>query len=184
MNKPFDLHFVKVGNGRIALNHRPRGVNFPQMRGLGCTHVVTLLKESEGAEHIGNMTKNAGLAWMWIPVPNGNHPEGAVHQLMIEAMPRLSQLLDEGASLFIHCSAGIHRTGTLTYGLLRWRGLSREKSLKLIAQMRTVTYEGVGEKRLRWGDEIARDLPQKKTSWIQAVKEFAAQFWMNIFKRR
>jgi protein-tyrosine phosphatase len=182
--KPSDLHFVKVGNGRMALNHRPRGAGFPMLRELGCTHVVTLLKESEGAQSIGRMTQNAGLTWVWVPVPNGNHPEGEVHRCLMEALPHLSQLLDEGASLFVHCSAGIHRTGTVAYGLLRWRGVTREDALKLIAQMRTVTHDEMGNKRLRWGDEIARDLPEKRTSWIHSVREFITQLWMNTFKRR
>ncbi len=184
MREPSVLHFVKVGRGRIALNHRPRSVDFPVMKKMGCTHVVTLLKDSEGAERIGHLTQNAGLTWVWLPVPNGNHPENEVHERLIEALPRLSQLLDQGASLLIHCSAGVHRTGTVTYGLLRWRGLSREQALHLIAQMRPITAGEVGEKRLVWGDEVARAQPQKETSWIHSVKESAAQFWMNLFKKR
>ena len=143
----------------MALNHYPRRADFPMLREAGCTHVVTLLKESEGAQHVGNLTQNAGLAWVWLPVPNGNTPEGELHQRLLEAMPRLSLLLDEGASILIHCSAGIHRTGTVAYGLLRWRGMDSEKALGLIAQMRQITREEMGEKRLRWGDSIARVLP-------------------------
>ncbi|MBK9207105.1 MAG: hypothetical protein IPL71_01850 [Anaerolineales bacterium] len=44
------------------------------------------------------MTKNAGLNWFWLPVPNGNYPMGDIHKRLIEAMPQLSQLLDEGTS--------------------------------------------------------------------------------------
>ncbi len=129
------------------------------LRELGCTHIVTLLKEKEGAQHICRMAENHELTWVWVPVPNGDYPVGEVHQRLIEALPHLSQLLDEGASLLIHCSAGIHRTGTVTYGLLRWRGVSQEDALKLIGQMRKVTLEEMGEKRLRWGDKIAQDPP-------------------------
>ena len=157
-----EIRFVKVGNGRLALNHYPRRADFSMLREAGCTHVVTLLKESEGAQHVGNLTQNAGLAWVWLPVPNGNYPAGEVHQRLVEAMPSLSQLLDEGASILIHCSAGIHRTGTVAYGVLRWRGMSREEALKLIAQMRKITQAEMGEKRLRWGDTIARVLPQQQ----------------------
>ncbi len=139
----------------MALSHRPGGALFPILREMGCTHVVTLLKESEGAQNVGQMAQNAGLGWIWLPVPNGNYPQGEVHQLLLDALPRLSQLLDDGASLLIHCAAGIHRTGTVAYGLLRWRGMERDAALELIAQMRMFTYEGMGAKRLRWGDNIA-----------------------------
>lgn len=108
---------------------------------------------------------------------DGNRPVGEVHQRMMEALPRLSQLLDEGASLLIHCSAGIHRTGTVAYGLLRWRGESWEEAMELIGQMRLVTLNEVGEKRLRCGDAIARVVPGPPTAWLQALQEFISQFW-------
>jgi predicted protein tyrosine phosphatase len=178
-----DLHFVKVGKGRMALYHRPRHVDFQLLRKMGCTHVVTLLKESEGAPKIGTSAQNSGLIWVWLPVPNGDRPVGEVHQRLMEALPHLSQLLDEGASLLIHCSAGIHRTGTVAYGLLRWRGESRKKSLQLIGQMRMVTLNEVGEKRLRWGDTIASNIPEPKTPWIQVLQESFSQFWLKTFKK-
>ena len=81
---PSEIHFVSVGNGKLALYHRPRGVDFRTLRELGCTHVVTLMKESEGARSIGKMTENAGLTWVWIPVPNGDYPQGEVHQRLIK----------------------------------------------------------------------------------------------------
>lgn len=181
---PSEIHFVKVGKGRMALNHRPRKVDFPMLRELGCTHVVTLLKESEGAQNIRQMTESVGLNWVWIPVPNGDRPQGEVHQRLMEALPILSQLLDEGASLLIHCSAGIHRTGTVAYGILRWRGVSQEEALKLIAKMRTVTHDEMGKTRLRWGNEIAREKTKQKTAWIHLFQRFITRFRINALAKR
>jgi len=175
-------NFVKVGNGRLALYHRPRGMDFSRLREVGCTHVVTLLKESENAEKYGNMTKNAGLQWIWLPVPNGNYPEGEVHERLIQAMPQLSQLLDEGGSLLIHCSAGIHRTGTVAYGLLRWRGVEGEKAMQIIGTIRKETAEGMMEKRRRWGDENARQIIQQDKTWAHSVKEFVSQLITKLSK--
>jgi protein-tyrosine phosphatase len=168
MRESSEYNFVKVGNGRLALNHRPGRRDFSLLSELGCTHVVTLLKESEFAERIGEGVKQAGIEWIWLPVPNGNHPEGEVHKRLIDAMPVLSQLLDEGNSLLIHCSAGIHRTGTVAYGLLRWRGMGREEAMKTIAKIRKETAEGMMEKRMRWGDENARSAERKKP-WYEFI---------------
>jgi protein-tyrosine phosphatase len=179
-----EYHFVNVGNGRLALNHRPGGRDFKLLRESGCTHVVTLLKESEFAERIGNKTKNAGLQWVWLPVPNGNYPEGDVHERLLEAMPQLSQLLDEGNSLFIHCSAGIHRTGMVAYGLLRWRGMERDEAMRVIHEMRKETAEGMMEKRMRWGDENAKQKIQQETSWVHSVKESLNRLITKLFKLR
>lgn len=184
MKEPSRYNFVKVGNGRLALNHRPGGGDFKLLRELGCTHIVTLLKESESAPKIGNQTKNAGMEWVWVPVPNGNYPQGEVHERLLNAMPHLSQLLDEGNSLLIHCSAGIHRTGTVAYGLLRWRGMERDEAMELIGKIRKETAEGMLKKRMRWGDENARRTDTKENSWVRSVKEFVNQLRMKLSKLR
>jgi protein-tyrosine phosphatase len=174
-----EYNFVKVGKGRLALNHRPGSTDFKRLREMGCTHVVTLLKESEQADRIGSMAKNAGLEWIWIPVPNGKHPEGEVHERLLAAIPNLSKLLDEGKSLLIHCSAGIHRTGTVAYGLLRWRGMERNQAMKIIREIRKETAEGMMEKRMRWGDENARQVEPPAKSWIGSVLDFIKRTILN-----
>lgn len=184
MKKASNIIFVRVGMGRLALFHRPKDVDFSVLHKMRCTHVVTLLKESEGAEHFGNMTKKTGMEWVWLPVPNGKYPEGEVHRLLMEAMPQLSQLLDDGKSILIHCSAGIHRTGTVAYGLLRWRGLSREQAMKLIGKIRKETADGMMEKRMRWGDENAHLAPQQDIKWLYFVREFVNQLKMQISRLR
>lgn len=176
MRDPSRFNFVSVGNGRLALNHRPGGRDFPLLKELGCTHVVTLLKESEHAERMRILTEQAGMDWFWLPIPNGHYPQGEIHARLLAAMPKLSQLLDEGKSLFIHCSAGVHRTGTVAYGFLRWRGMNSIEAMKVIRSIRKETAEGMLEKRMRWGDENARQVDQKKKSWMNFIRDFISRF--------
>src|SRR5215207_9087066 len=178
------INFIKVGSGHLALFHRPKNVDFPVLHKMRCKHVVTLLKESEGAEHFGNLTKKTGMEWVWLAVPNGKYPKGEVHRLLLEAMLQLSQLLDEGKSILIHCSAGIHRTGTVAYGLLRWRGLSREQAMKLIGKICKETADGMMEKRMRGGDENAHLAPQQDIKWLYFVREFVNQLKMQLSRLR
>jgi len=181
---PSEIHFVNVGRGRLALYHRPRHDTFSTARRMGCTHIVTLLKETENAEKYGNMTRHAGLEWFWLPVPNGKYPEGEVHERLVHAMPELSRLLDEGKSLLIHCSAGIHRTGTVAYGLLRWRGIPSERAMQIIAEARQETAEGMLEKRMKWGDDNARPAASQDSTWLHSVKEFVNRWKTRIFNPR
>jgi hypothetical protein len=61
--------------------------------------------------------------------------------------------------------------------------MDRKKALDVIKRSRKETYEGVGEKRLRWGDEIARDPNKQETSWIDSIKKSASQSLTKIFKK-
>lgn len=176
VKKPSQIHFVKVGKGRLALFHRPRHDTFATMRKMGGTHVVTLLKDIEDAEHYGNMAREAGLTWIWVPVPNGKYPEGEVHKRLIAAMPELSRLLDEGKSLLIHCSAGVHRTGTVAYGLLRYRGVDSQRAMAIIRTTRVETADGMMAKRMKWGDDNARVAPQEE-SWFDSVRSWLTKIF-------
>ena len=180
MKESSSITFRKVGRGRLALFHRPKNTDFPALHEMGCTHVITLLKDSEGAERYGKMTKDAGMEWVWLPVPNGKYPEGDVHQLLLESLPRLSQQLDDGNSILIHCSAGIHRTGMVAYALLRWRGMNREQAMKLIGTVRRETAEGMMDKRMRWGDEHARPATEQDHKWLHFAREFVVQLKMKL----
>jgi protein tyrosine/serine phosphatase len=179
-----DIHFVKVGRGRLALTHRPGRATFPALGKMGCTHIVTLLREDEGANKVSSLTREAGLTWVWVPVPSGDYPTGEVHERLAKSIPELSALLDEGKSLLIHCSAGIHRTGTVAYGLLRWRGLNRARALKLIGQIRKDTAEGMGEKRMRWGDELAQMNHKRGIPWISSTAASVNRLLTRISRSR
>lgn len=184
MSQPSQINFRKVGHGRLALFHRPRGTDFPTLFSLGCTHVITLLKKSEGAERYGNLTRESGMEWIWLPVPNGKYPDADVQHLLMETMPKLSDLLDDGKSLLIHCSAGIHRTGMVTYGLLRWRGMDRDQAMQLIGSIRRETAEGMMEKRMRWGDGIARPADSQDYLWYSSAREFVNRLITRLFRPR
>ncbi len=153
------FNWVSVGAGRMTLSHNIMGKKtFPFLKESGCDYVVTLLSASEGGERVGEMVKGIGLRWHWLPLANGKSPRDGARKMLIEAFPILSQELDRGASMVIHCAAGIHRTGMIAYTLLRWRGYTESQSLDLIGQMRLFTREGVGQKRIDWGNRVIEEI--------------------------
>ncbi len=146
--------WVPVGSGRLAIGHRPKLKSFPDLRSAGCTHVLTLLSEREGAPALGAAARHAGLAWHWLPLPNGDPPPPDRDEEIRSALTELNAELDDGASLFIHCSAGIHRTGMIANALIRLRGIPAVEARHLLAQLRAVTQEGVGRQRLDWAEQL------------------------------
>jgi protein-tyrosine phosphatase len=149
------LQWVTIGAGKLTLRGRPKHKLIPQLAELGCTRVVTLLSEREGGKELGTIIQAAGLAWTWLPLPNARYPDGATHDMLIAALPVLSGYLDNGEALLLHCSAGIHRTGMVAYGLLRWRGYSQVEARSAIAAMRGFTAQGMLPHHFAWGDTIA-----------------------------
>ncbi|MDQ2974751.1 MAG: tyrosine-protein phosphatase [Acidobacteriota bacterium] len=154
MGRVREIRWIPVGAGWLAIWHRPGLKALPLLQETGCEHVLTLLSEREGAHEIGDGVRKAGMEWTWLPLPNARWSEGKKKDLILSAIPDLSEVLDRGAHLLIHCSAGIHRTGVVTYILLRRRGHDEQEALSLIARMRPHTREGLRREDIEWGNEV------------------------------
>jgi protein-tyrosine phosphatase len=147
--------WISLKGGRLAIFHRPKVALLDSLQKNGCTHVLTLLSENEQAGKLGRAAEKVGLAWLWVPLPNGDPLPKARSDEFRALFASLTQILVEGGSILIHCSAGIHRTGMITNGLLRFMGLSEEEAKTALLQMRQVTHDGVGAHRLQWGEQFA-----------------------------
>lgn len=149
--------WIPLAPGRLNVRGRPSHKALPGLRADGCTHIVTLLSEREGAPALGEAVTAAGMQWVWLPLPNGTPPTGDASARAADRIRELSALIDAGGSLLIHCAAGIHRTGMIAYALLRWRGLAPDVTLKQLGVMRAHTRDGVAPKHLAWGDALVAD---------------------------
>jgi phosphatidylinositol kinase/protein kinase (PI-3 family) len=151
-----NLHWVKIRNGYIAIGHKPgRRISFSSLKKGGTSVVLTLLKENEGATQIGEQLNLIDIEWIWFPFSASNPHSGKKKtEDVLNLFQKLNHLLETGNKIFIHCSAGIHRTGMITYGLLRYLGKEKEEALNMLRELRIVTASQAGEKRLNWGDQF------------------------------
>jgi len=149
------LVMVKVGNGALAARGRP---NFDQLAAMqhhhGVTGVITLLRENEGAAHVGQACKELGLKWVSAPLrgpkkmmmsANGGGDKPCLTPEELDGFMQVRRLresleVDEDR-LIVHCAAGLHRTGIFLYLLLRELGESPEGALEKIVQMRQETFD-------------------------------------------
>src|SRR5688572_30393719 len=114
--------WIAVGGGHLAIGHRPKVKALSALAADGCTHVLTLLGEREGALDIREAAEHAGLVSLWLPLASGD-PAQASERLVRETLKDVRQALMGGGRVFIHCSAGIHRTGMIAFALLRSLGI-------------------------------------------------------------
>lgn len=146
------VDYVPVLNGALAMGHRPKLKKIPLLKESGTSHIWTLLSEREGALDIGKATKKCDLQWLWLPLANGKPPEDSVLTLLESCFFEVKLALEKGASVYLHCSAGIHRTGMISYAFLRYLNIDEAEALDKMRKMRVVTEEGVGSERLAWGE--------------------------------
>ena len=151
------IQWVDVSGGALSIGHRPKRQHIKHMRAMGVTHIFTLLSEKEGAEKIGNITNNAGLQWLWLPLVSANPPGEELREKIREVFEQCRDALERGGKIYIHCSAGIHRTGMITYTLLRSLGFDAEQAMSLLSQMRELTGREAGEHRIAWGDQFVKN---------------------------
>jgi hypothetical protein len=159
------INWLPADNGYIAIGHKPGGkISFEGLKNEGTTAIVTLLHENEGAQQIGTQTKQAGMAWVWFPF-SASKPHAQYDTIkVLQLFNQLHLLLKSGGKIYIHCSAGIHRTGMIAYGLLRYLGYGKIDALQMLSGLREVTAAQAGENRLQWGDQFATDSEKGKVS--------------------
>lgn len=152
-------NWVKIGNGFLKIGHKPFGkkVSAQSLINDKTGMVLTILSEKEGAVLIGEQCKLIGIDWVWLPLPNGNIPPNKIKQEIIASYELVKEKLSDGKRIYIHCSAGIHRTGMITHGLLQFLGYDNQQALELLSQLRPLTGSAVGEDRLAWGRQFGED---------------------------
>ncbi|MEM6666615.1 MAG: tyrosine-protein phosphatase [Pseudomonadota bacterium] len=144
---------------RLILGPRPGKKSIDNIRSQGATHLVTLLSDREDAAASGRIAGKIGADWIHLPMDGGHMDKLALFDLdnAFRALTHAGAL-NKDATVYLHCSAGIHRTGFFAYALLRWRGASPDAARAQLAEIRQVTFDQVGEDRLALADKLLANI--------------------------
>nr|WP_070961400.1 tyrosine-protein phosphatase [Hyphomonas sp. Mor2] len=140
---------------QLILGPRPGKKSKDAIQAQGVTHVLTLLSPREQPDSVSKIARGIGAEWHHFPIHGGH-----MDTLAKTDLSQLFLLHDEivrtrdDAVIYLHCSAGIHRTGFVIYALLRYRGLTPEAAKAEVARLRPVTSEQVGEDRVALAEEM------------------------------
>ena len=66
----------------------------------------------------------------------------------------LNYMKNNKITLFMHCAAGIHRTGTILYTILRLCGETKDSALDAIKFIRLDTFRKCGLNRINYAEEF------------------------------
>ncbi|CAF0849306.1 unnamed protein product [Rotaria sordida] len=157
---PNQPQFVSISSySQIACWHLPGRRDLKRFRqDLGVTHILTLLNHNEiNQSDICNRIKLAGIESLYIPIEGADLSIFTSSQttidILIERLPIIYDLLLNSTittpvKMIIHCAAGLHRTGTITYLLLRLCHFTIDQALLIINRTRAITARQVGQKRI------------------------------------
>jgi len=141
----------------LILGPRPGKKSKDKIRALGVTDVLTLLSPREQPETIKRIAQSIGADWHHFVLDGGHLATRAEVDLS-----RLFLLWDEigraegSRTVYLHCSAGLHRTGYVAYLLSRRSGRTEEEAMAHLRDLREVTAEQVGEARIALAEEVFR----------------------------
>lgn len=154
------LGWHPVAGGKLAVTHRPKLRTVSDFRAQGCDWVVSLLGEAETPLKICDAVRQTGMGWIWLERSHGRPPEGKELHTLWRQVSALAGLIESGNAVLIHCSAGQHRTGMVSFMLLRALGVERDAALVAIQRMRPATREGLAQDPRRML-EPERDLTER-----------------------
>lgn len=143
----------------LHIGPRPGKKSVATLTELNLTHCCTLLSEREDVEPIRKICRKIGCEWVWLPI-EGGHLDTLKETDVATLLHSLSKAVEQEPQpcIYLHCSAGIHRTGFLATILLRLSGFSAADARAELARIRPVTAEQVGEDRLALAEDVARTL--------------------------
>lgn len=140
--------------GKLAISARPRGGDWLEdeisgWRTAGVDFVLSLLTPQEnkdlqlGAE--GDLARAGGLRFLSLPVEDRGVPSS--WDDAFRAIEKVSEMLQQGRDVAVHCRQGIGRSGMIAAAVLVKHGKRPDDALKLISDVRGVTVPETPEQR-------------------------------------
>lgn len=115
-------------------------------------HMVLTLMEEDELAYVGVTTKalseafaEHGVGWLHLPIPNLEPPDHRFEKAWVDLWPKLDIALGQGARLFLHCYAGLGRTGTVASLILMNYGLSARDAIRTVRAARPGSIETMGQ---------------------------------------
>lgn len=139
-----DLYWIPgPWRGRLAIAARPRGGDWLEdeaggWRLAGLNLVVSLLEEDEAAQlGLADEAQSAeaeGIRFISFPIPDRGVPDSVPAAASLIAS--LSDALEKGKNVAVHCRQGLGRSGLIAAGILANSGVTAERAIEIVSSAR------------------------------------------------
>lgn len=156
--KELNFFNLKGSNSKVACHSKPKIKEIPFIvEKYKVNFIYTLQHKKENPGLIEQKCKNCNINWNQLPLEAATieyfECEETIKLIIDNLLYIYNILKNEEIILYIHCAAGVHRTGTILYSILRMFGESKESALKAIKFIRLETFNNVGEERINYAEE-------------------------------
>jgi protein-tyrosine phosphatase len=151
--------------GRLAVATRPRGGDWLEdeargWRRAGLDVLISLLENEEAARlelaHEKDIAESNGIAFVSFPIPDRGVPASVSAALSL--LGKITDALEEGKSVAVHCRQGVGRSGLIAAGALMSSGVGTEEAIELVGTARGVTIPETPE-QLEWLHHLHSEQP-------------------------
>jgi hypothetical protein len=140
---------MKPADGGLVLGPRPGKKSKAALSTLGLTHVCTLLHAGENPGPIEGIANELHCRWVWLPISGASLETLSALDTKALVTKLGDALVDEPLQrVYLHCSAGIHRTGFFAAVLLRLQPVEASAIVDALVRLRPVTGQNVGSDRI------------------------------------
>jgi len=151
--RPALFTISRGGRGRLSTMTRPRGGDWltdelDDLATAGVSVLVSLLSDAEATEldliHEADAAQAAGIEFHQLPTPDCQVPD---LDATLALGRLLLQLLDDGASVAVHCRHGIGRSSTLAAAVLVLEGTAAAEAWDRVSAARGLPVPDTAEQR-------------------------------------
>lgn len=158
--KVFHLYTMKNGVS-ICCHGKPKKTDLVQMhKEFGINYVLTILYPKEKPESIQKFCSEISPDIQWDNLQLFGAGISYLMQkntikLIIDHILSLIEYFKthQNTRIYLHCAAGLHRTGTVLYTILRCCGESEETVMDVIKSIRYETFRDMGQKRIDYAEK-------------------------------
>ena len=157
--KIFNFYNLKNGS-KISCHGRPKESDIKRLKEeYKVNYILTIQHEKENPKIIEKYTKDLGdIYWHNLPLTGANMAvfmnKNIQKMILDNIMSIIDYMKNNKIVLFMHCAAGIHRTGTILYTILRLCEESIESALEAIKYIRIDTFRKCGDNRFKYAEEF------------------------------
>ena len=127
--------------GRLAFGPLPRSqADARKIAEWGADLVITALPSEDirslGAGDLPVWLKDLSIAWLQLPILDWDAPDAVFDEAWKTHGPETMEGLSRGGAVFIHCAAGLGRSGTIVARLLIDAGVDVEEAIQTTRETR------------------------------------------------